>query len=112
MDIARSADAVTPRRLDGQPLADRAERIAIDGARRLQFRRDRFSHMRQLHRTAGQEHRVDITSLEAGLLETNVDPRLDAGGETLGMTDQILASDAGFQALLDPVERDARFRLL
>ena len=68
--------------------------------------------MGQLNRTTGQEHRVDVGSREAGLLQADVDPRLDPVGETLGVIDQISAFNADLQTFLDPAQRDARFRLL
>ena len=68
--------------------------------------------MGQLNRTTGQEHRVDIGARETGLLQADIDPRLDAIGETLGVIDQVFAFDVDLQALLDLVQRDARFRFL
>ena len=68
--------------------------------------------MGQLNRPSGQKHRVNVGSRKSGLLQANVYPRLDAVGKTLGMTDQILAPHPRFQALLDPIQRDAGFRRL
>ena len=55
--------------------------------------------MRQLNRTAGQEHGVDVRSLEAGLLQADIDTGLDPVGKALGVTDEILTPDAGLETL-------------
>ena len=51
---------VPPQRLQRQPFADRAERVAFDEAGRRHRLPDRIADMGELHRTTGQEDSVDI----------------------------------------------------
>ena len=48
-----------PHRLEGEAETDRAERVAIDHARRGHAAGQRGAHMGQTGRTAGEKQRVD-----------------------------------------------------
>ena len=51
---------ISPQRLKGQTLADRAKGVAVNDTGRRHCLGDRLADMGEPHRAAGQEHRVDI----------------------------------------------------
>ena len=88
---------IPPQRLKRKPLAHRPKSIAFDDAGLWQRLGDRLADVGEPHRTAGQEHGVDIAGGQARLREADLDAGCDALGQLPGMADKIGAADGGVE---------------
>ena len=86
---------VSSQRLEGEAFADRAEGVAFDDAGRRHRPGDRLADMGEPHRTAGQEHGVDVGCGQSRLREADLDAGRDALGQLPCMADKIGTADGG-----------------
>src|SRR5439155_18491806 len=78
---------ISSQRLEREAFADRAEDVAFDDTGGRYGLGDRLADMGEPHRTAGQEHRVDVVGGQSRLRETDLDAGGDALGQLPGMAD-------------------------
>ena len=86
---------ISSQRLEGEALADRTKSVAIDDAGRRHRLGDRLADMGEPHRTAGQEHGVDVGCGQSRLRQADLDAGRDALGQLPCMADEIGAADGG-----------------